>query len=156
MNIEGLAATPAGELLIGFRNPVRDKKSLIVPLNNPRDVVAGKPVKFGEPVRLSLEGRGIRSLDYVAAQQGYLIIAGSHAESGEFRLYRWSGSTTEDPTYVSQVSFAGLQPEAIVSYADEPDRVQVLSDDGTRPIDGDDCKAADASQRRFRSVWVKP
>jgi len=32
LNIEGLCATPDGQLLIGFRNPIPDGKALIAPL----------------------------------------------------------------------------------------------------------------------------
>ncbi|MCX8108771.1 MAG: DUF3616 domain-containing protein, partial [Verrucomicrobiae bacterium] len=41
LNIEGLAATPDGKLLIGFRNPVPGKLALVVPLLNPTEVIAG-------------------------------------------------------------------------------------------------------------------
>lgn len=35
LNIEGLAATPEGTLLIGLRNPLRQGRALLVPLLNP-------------------------------------------------------------------------------------------------------------------------
>jgi hypothetical protein len=57
LNIEGLAATPAGGLLIGFRNPIRRGKALIVPLNNPAGVVEGARADLGDPIELDLEGR---------------------------------------------------------------------------------------------------
>ncbi len=38
-NIEGLAATPEGTLLIGFRNPIPGGAALIVPLKNPNDLI---------------------------------------------------------------------------------------------------------------------
>jgi hypothetical protein len=31
LNIEGLAATPDGQLLIGFRNPLSEGKALLLP-----------------------------------------------------------------------------------------------------------------------------
>ena len=74
LNIEGLAATPAGGLLIGFRNPIRHGKALIVPLNNPASVVEGARAELGDPIELDLEGRGIRSLELVGTT--YLVVAG--------------------------------------------------------------------------------
>lgn len=51
LNIEGLAATPEGYLLIGFRNPLPGGKTLIVPLLNPTEVVTGNQAKLGAPIR---------------------------------------------------------------------------------------------------------
>jgi hypothetical protein len=42
LNIEGLAATPAGELLIGFRNPLPQGKALLLRLKNPAAVQAAR------------------------------------------------------------------------------------------------------------------
>ncbi|SFF27064.1 DUF3616 domain-containing protein [Nitrosomonas sp. Nm166] len=41
LNIEGLTKTPQGNLLIGFRNPIPEGKALLVPLENPQEVIAG-------------------------------------------------------------------------------------------------------------------
>jgi hypothetical protein len=49
LNIEGLAATKDGGLLIGFRSPVRGGKALIVPLGNPQTVLNGERPSFGIP-----------------------------------------------------------------------------------------------------------
>ncbi len=65
-NIEGLARTPNGKLLIGLRNPVVKGKALAVPLDNPDEVLLkGAPPRFGKIVPLSLGGNGIRSIDLV-------------------------------------------------------------------------------------------
>ena len=36
-NIEGLSATPEGQLIIGFRNPIPQRRALLVPLLNPAE-----------------------------------------------------------------------------------------------------------------------
>lgn len=67
LNIEGLTATPEGELLIGFRNPIPDGKALLLPLKNPSDLVKNPDTAkaiFGEPITLDLGGLGIRSIEY--------------------------------------------------------------------------------------------
>ena len=70
LNIEALAATPQGTLMIGFRNPIPDGKALIVPLDNPQQVVAGERAKLGPPIELSLKGLGIRSIEYRESRAG--------------------------------------------------------------------------------------
>lgn len=157
LNIEGLAATPQGTLLIGFRNPIPDGKALIVPLNNPVDVVQGNArAQLGRPILLSLGGLGIRDIEYSEQHHQYFIIAGPYGEEGELKLYRWSGSSTDVPTVIDNVKFAGLQPEALVIYQDIKDKIQVLSDDGNRSLTGAKCKDAPATQQKFRSLWVSP
>ena len=99
LNIEGLAATPSGGLLIGFRNPVPGGRALIVPLDNPAEVIEGKHAKLGKPIVLDLEGLGIRSIDYFEARKEYLIIAGPF-DSGSKKnshLYEWTGSAKDAP-----------------------------------------------------------
>ena len=89
LNIEGLAATPEGGLLIGFRNPLRDGRALVVPLHNPAGIIEGERARLGAPIELDLGRRGIRSIELVGS--AYLIVAGPTADSGTFALYRWSG-----------------------------------------------------------------
>lgn len=88
LNIEGLAATTRGALLIGFRNPTPDGKALIVPLENPEETVAGKEAELGSPILLPLGGLGIRAIEYIADNDNYLIIAGHKSNQREFRIYR--------------------------------------------------------------------
>jgi hypothetical protein len=91
LNIEGLTATPNGELLIGFRNPIPGGKALILPLTNPLDLIQKPETEvnaiFGEPIELDLGGLGIRSIEYWQVYQVYLIIAGAYDGSDQFALY---------------------------------------------------------------------
>jgi len=155
LNIEGLTATPEGGLLIGFRNPIPQGKALVVPLLNPKDVVMGSAkAKLGAPILLSLAGLGIRSIEYSAGRGEYLIVAGPDGVIGPFHLYRWTGSKGDTPVEVPGVSFAGLQPEALIVYPDNANTIEILSDDGTRDIHGVACKDLPVDQRVFRSVRV--
>jgi hypothetical protein len=155
LNIEGLTATPAGGLLIGFRNPIPQGRALIVPIENPEGVVAGKePAKLGSPILLPLSGLGIRSIEYSAARREYLIVAGPDGVTGPFRLYRWAGSSNDVPVEVPGVPFAGLQPEALIVYSEDPNMIEILSDDGTRELSGVACKELPTDQRAFRSLQV--
>jgi hypothetical protein len=155
LNIEGLAATPDGKLLIGFRNPIPGKHALIVPLDNPRQIIEGARARLGAPIELDLDGHGIRDMAYDAARKVYWIVSGSYKSDGKFSLYRWSGDPDTPPQRAKTVDFDDLSPEAIVVYPGEPGRIQFLSDDGSRTIGERECKLADLSQRSFRTAWLR-
>ncbi len=151
LNIEGLAATPDGRLLIGFRNPVPGQRALIVPLENPAEVIEGKRAKLGTPVELDLGGRGIRSIELVGPE--YLIVAGPAADVGTFVLYRWSGRPGDAATPVPAADLGTLRPEALFAVP-QAARVQLLSDDGGVRFAGIECKALPMQRQSFRSLTL--
>ena len=153
LNIEGLAATPNGKLLVGFRNPIPGGLALVVPIENPKRLVKGKKAKFGSPIELDLGGRGIRSIELVGSS--YLMVAGPPADSGSFALYRWSGRFGDAATVVQGIDFKSLHPEALFALPGT-DTVQVLSDDGGVETDGVACKDRDKSKQSFRSTIIRP
>jgi len=53
LNIEGLCATPDHKLLIAFRNPLPQSKALLIPLENPEQVIA---LHLGSPHRVYMLG----------------------------------------------------------------------------------------------------
>jgi hypothetical protein len=154
LNIEGLAATPDGKLLIGFRNPVPGGSALIVPIENPKDLVNGKKAKFGLPITLDLGGRGIRSIE-LGPGSSYLVVAGPVADNGSFVLYRWSGKTGDAARALPHLDFKNLRPEALFAVP-RTDLMQILSDDGGVIMDGKLCKDREKSKQSFRSMAVKP
>lgn len=154
LNIEGLAATPNGHLLLGFRNPVPKGIALIIPIINPMQVLEGQRPQFGEPIRFDLEGMGIRSLEMGAGK--YWIVAGPTNGKGDFRLYEWKDLQSA-PLLRSDILFRDLNPEAFffVGEAATPS-VVILSDDGTRELQGEDCKdLMDPNDKYFRSMGVE-
>jgi hypothetical protein len=155
VEIEGLAATPQGGLLVGFRSPIRGREAFVVPLENPREVIAGERARFGDPLLLGLGGRGIR--DFVLVGTNYFILAGPTNGGGSFRLYTWPGGDAP-AKHIKSVSFAGLHPEAITPLLPgDATRLLVLSDDGKYQIDGCPCgELTDPARRRFRAVVVTP
>jgi hypothetical protein len=156
LNIEGLAATPQGTLLIAFRNPIPGGKALLVPLDNPQEVTRGKAAKLGQPILLPLGGRGIRDILYFEATGSYLIIAGPYDDTGDFKLYRWSGAVAAQPEPLDGLNFEDMHPEALVSYLADKTAIQVISDDGGMPVAGKPCKDSGIppARKSFRSVWV--
>ncbi|MHB1034313.1 MAG: DUF3616 domain-containing protein [Pirellulales bacterium] len=154
LNIEGLAGSPDGSLWIGFRNPIPKGKAILLPLLNPQGILAGEPGKFGTPIELDLGGRGIRNIEYWQQRGFYLIVAGAYDRTKEFDLFHWSGKG--QPTQIPGIAFDDWNPEAIIVYQDQPNRIQVLSDDGECKIDGMPCKKLPSeNQRRFRSGWLE-
>lgn len=146
-NIEGLAATREGALLIGLRNPAPRGKALVVPLLNPAAVVeSGEAARFGEVVELDLGGRAIRSLELVGL--AYLIVAGPMADRGQFTLYQWSGHAQEAPIALLHEDFDEARPEALFAIPGTR-KVQILSDDG-----GSAAKKQPAARQTFRSVTI--
>ncbi len=156
LNIEGLAGTPEGNLLIGFRNPIPKGNALLVPLKNPDKVIMeNEKPKLGKPILLPLNGLGIRSIEYSDSKKAYIIIAGPHNDNGTFQLYQWSGNPSDSPK-LSKVDFQDLHPEAVIIYPEEKSKIQILSDDGSKQINGKNCKDLTSAQdKSFRSMWVE-
>lgn len=151
LNIEGLAATPEGGLLVGFRSPIVAGRALIVPLLNPDGVIEGAAARLGDPLLIDLGGQGIRSISDWRGQ--YLLVAGAAGEGGDSRLFAWAG-LPRSPTPVAGSFLAGLNPEsvAVIPQADG-DRLLLVSDDGTRIVGKRPAKRIkDQSRRPFRAM----
>ncbi|WP_246356694.1 DUF3616 domain-containing protein [Pyxidicoccus fallax] len=154
LNIEGMTAMADGHsLIIGFRSPVPEGKALVVPILNPKEMVRdGERARLGEPKLLDLGGLGIRSLSWWRGR--YLIISGGTASEATSRLFTWRGGD-DAPVEVRDVDLTGLNPEAFFT-PETAEEILLLSDDGSLPLDGVECKKLkDPSRKRFRGVWVR-
>lgn len=156
LNIESLCAV--GETLyIGFRNPIPNGKALIVPVVNPSAVVdEGKPAEFGKPILLDLGGLGLR--DMVWWQDNFVLIAGDFrdrfdARAQASRLFLWNAGSGKPVDL--KIDFGDLNPEALVLFAGQSDRLLILSDDGARKVGNMATKDLEESKQSFRSVWVQ-
>lgn len=157
INIEGLAAARDGKLWVAFRNPVPERRALLVPIENPRHVIEGSRAKLGAPALLDLGGLGVRSIEYVAERKSFVIVAGSATDGERFELYDWSGNSADVPRRLSVDLPRDFTPEALACHAGtSPLRLLVLSDDGERKHQGVDCKdLSDAEQMNFRSTVLR-
>lgn len=153
-NIEALAATPEGTLLIGFRSPIPRGRALIATLRNPSAVIAGQPPEFGEPLLLNLGGLGLR--DICATTNGYYLLAGPADGAVESQLYFWAGGGAA-PRLIPDARFSKSNPEGIcyLDFGNGSDYL-ILSDDGTRKISGKECKTLPEAQRQFRAYRFTP
>jgi hypothetical protein len=150
LNIEGLAMTPNGGVLVGFRNPLHEGRALVVPLDNPAQMIEGERAKLGTPIELDLGGRGIRSMELVGSS--YLIVAGPTADEGTFALYRWSGKREDAPVPLN-ADLRDLRPEGLFAIPGTSS-VQLLSDDGGIRIDGAECKSLPMTRQAFRAMTL--
>ena len=150
--IEGLAATPTGGLLIGFRNPLFEGRAIVLPLDNPAEVINGDHAQFGTPYEFDFGGRGIRSMERVG--DSYLIVAGPIADAGTFALYRWSGTRGDAPKQL-HVDLGTLRPEALIAIPNT-NQVQLFSDDGGVETDGVACKDLEFAKQSFRTLIFTP
>lgn len=152
LNLEGMTARREGGVWVGFRNPLPEGKALIVPLLNPEQLIRGEKAALGEPQLLDLGGYGVRAISAHAGR--YLILAGAFDGTPGSRMYAWDGMGTL--SVVASSTLTGLNGEGFFSRDSERERVLVLSDDGSVPIDGTECKRLKATeQKRFRARWVK-
>jgi hypothetical protein len=148
LNIEGLSARADGSVLIGFRSPIENGKTLLLPLLNPQKVIEGERAKFGDMIELDLDGLGVR--DITLDGDRFLIVAGEHHSGKRFELFSWDG--TGGASKVKGTKFGKLNPEAIFRFpADAPGVFQILSDDSGEEINGKDCGDLSPSKRRFRA-----
>jgi hypothetical protein len=150
-NIEGLAATPDGHLLIGFRNPPLEGRAIAVTLENPDGLIRGEKAKFGAAFTLDLGGHGIRSIERIGDR--YVIVAGPSGKGSDFVIYTWSGGD-DAPVPIRQTDLDGLSPESLFELEDSHD-VYLLSDDGDVKIDGRKCKKVPVEKKSFRGMPLK-
>lgn len=102
LNIEGITWDPARErLLLGLRSPVVDNQALIVPLKlrDPLGPFTTDNLDLGATIRLTLDGNGIRDIQYDLRSNSFFIISGAaqHHEKKEveFALWTWNGDSDQ-------------------------------------------------------------
>jgi hypothetical protein len=150
LNIEGLTARAGGGVFIGLRNPTFEGKALVFALMNPEQVVQGATAQLGDPILLDLGGLGVRSLSFWRGR--YLLVAGHFTDGVPSRLYVWDGRGA--PAWLEHLEFRNFNPEGFFT-PDSRSDILLLSDDGSIPIGGVECKRLDdPAQKRFRGRWL--
>ena len=153
LNIEGLADTADGHLLLGFRNPLKDGKAVVLPITNPAGLMVGNGARpaFGSPALLELGGRGIRSMERVG--NVYWIVAGPIGDVGSFALYAWDGAPTHPPALAPIALPAQFNAEALFALPGTG-QAMLLSDDGALRVDGTRCDQLGKATQRFRALRI--
>jgi hypothetical protein len=137
MNVEGLNFDKAQQrLLIGFREPTIDGKSLILAVENPRGLFErGESARFSyTPILLDLQGGGIRGLTYDPILGSFLIVNEITGDDGRTysQLWSWSGNPADRPEAVALpgiVNLNNVEAVASVRINAEP-RLVIMSDEG--------------------------
>lgn len=151
LNIEGLAATLDGHLLVGLRGPLTaGGAARVVRIRNPLALVGLAPAGVTPHAELvgslNLGGRGIRSMERIGSgKHRYLIVAGPVQDSGAAPSLFWWGDTGVVIPGPS-APLVGLNPEALVR--ESLRRVEILGDNG------DACSDESANPRWFHSLFV--
>jgi hypothetical protein len=121
---------------------------------NPAELVtdADARARFGPPLRLDLDGRGIR--DMVQRDGAYYIIAGAYDSADRFELYSWDGQ--QNVHLLHRWEKHSMNPEAILALPGKPELL-ILTDEGSKKGEGArPCKELPPANRQFRGVLVSP
>jgi hypothetical protein len=156
MNIEALSIAPdQGGLLIGFRNPLKRGKALVLHLKNPDALLAnsGEKARFSTPFYIDLGGLGLRSMAYNPTRKAFFIIAGPEGNGGPFKLYKWDGMHDHSPVFLRSLKHGkGSYPEALLIHEHQ---LQVLNDEGRRRISKRRCKTVSKDKKGFSEQWYQ-
>lgn len=139
-SLEGLATAPSG-LWLGLRAPLVDGHALLIELSDPSGTATAHP-----PLRLDLDGRGIRALENDG--DGLLVVAGPPGDAGTFAMFRRGA---EGDLTALDVDLGTLRPEGLVAVGE---RYLLLSDDGGLDRGGTRCKDLPAEARQARTAWL--
>ena len=119
LNIEGMAYDPNNErLLLGLRSPFVGSQAVLVPLKliNLLAPLSSNNLKVDQPsvITLSLDGQGVRDINYDAHSKSFLIISGSPGTEKKtyFGLWEWSGNATDQPRRITKLD-EKYKPEGI-------------------------------------------
>jgi hypothetical protein len=136
INIEGLNFDPVNQrLLLGFREPLVDGKSMVVKISNPAGIFErGEAPEFSDVALLDLQGGGIRSLSYDPVLNTFLIVNEISGHEGKLysQLWSWSGDPDAQPEPVALPEIINLHNvESIDSITiNGESRLLIMSDEG--------------------------
>jgi Protein of unknown function (DUF3616) len=157
LNIEGMASTPEGHLVVGFRNPIPRDRALLVRIENPGDVVAGTSrARVAAGRLLDLGGRGVRAFE-PAGDGTYYLLAGAFDDTRNFALFSWDGFSSAPTLILDGTSLNDLNPEELIASKDTLGAVAVrlFSDDGDALVGAKKCKKVDPAVKSFRATTLQ-
>ena len=129
------------KLLLGFRTPLIDGKSMLIAIENPEGIFErNEPPKIAHDVTLlDLNGGGIRSLDYDSRLDGYLMVNEVVGEDDKrhSQLWFWKGDADQKPRPIALPEIINLKNVESVApiTVNGKDRLLLLSDDGNAKKD---------------------
>ncbi len=144
VNIEGLAYDPVkNRLLLGFRDPEFSDKSMVLYIDNPKEMFAeNAQPNFTDVAFLDIKGGGIRSLNYDPVQKAFVLTNEVKDEKGKKfpQFWVWSGEPNAAPKSIDLPNMNLMtNVEAVDSVKiNGQNRLIFMSDDGdaTKNIGG--------------------
>ena len=136
INIEGLLYDrKQNRLLLGFREPMINELSMIVVIDNPKDLFENKAApRFSDAIFLNLNGGGIRALSYDPVLDTYLIVneITGYEDNTYSQLWSWNGNPHNEPEPIALPDIINLNNvESIDSVTiDGESRLMIMSDEG--------------------------
>lgn len=125
LNIEGVAWDPKqGRLLLGLRSPQIGGNAVIVPIafQNPNGPFSiDNLTAASHTIQLSLEGLGIRDIQFDTRLDSFLIIVGApehHDKKLGFKLWQWNGESTSPDSGLQALTDLDVQmkPEGVTHF----------------------------------------
>ncbi len=136
ISIEGLSMDHKNEtLLVGLKSPVIEGKAIIIGIENAKEVTLGKEKpRFSKPIKLNLNGLGIRGMSYDSTKDGYWIIAGgSNERNFNFQLWFWDRKKST-ATFVKNHPYIGYgEGITLINKGSEKSAVLIVEDNGIKP-----------------------
>ncbi|MDO4231658.1 MAG: DUF3616 domain-containing protein [Lautropia sp.] len=112
-NIEGMSYDQEkGHLLLGFREPVVNGKTMILAIGNPDAMFTQKAApQFVDAYFLDMKGNGIRGMSWDAAQKRYLLTNEIRNAAGKNRshLWSWNGNADSAPVDITPPAFKEMK-----------------------------------------------
>lgn len=169
LSIEGIAAMPNGNLLIGLRSPTNpsvgsptSRQAIAVELVDPLKAITTNHASLGNVYLWQFAGAGVRDLAYDVPKHRVLILSGPPGPGETFTIWTWDGSAVAQPSQalnlskyksIAKILKDGGAPEGL---AIDSDRLWIVFDEGRRSVSGKDCKdlASDSPKKTFRAVSI--
>ncbi|MDO5069632.1 MAG: DUF5706 domain-containing protein [Neisseria zoodegmatis] len=144
INIEGLAYDPTkNRLLLGFRDPEFSDKSMILYIDNPKEMFEKKAKpNFVDVAFLDIKGGGIRSINYDAVLKSFILTNEVKDEKGKKfpQFWLWNGEPASEAKPIDLPNMNHMtNVEAVDSVkVNGQNRLIFMSDDGdaTKNIGG--------------------
>lgn len=139
LNVEGLAWSPEGHLLVGLRAPTvtesrprphgGQEDAVVLRVRNPADLFSGQPADLADTVKLDLRGQGIRGIAFDPARRCWWLLSGlspalTHPATAPWGLWRWDGRG--EPVPVPLPSAVELREPTAVAVAEDPPADRLL------------------------------
>jgi hypothetical protein len=148
INVEGLSFDPLNPdgLIIGLRSPLCSKSFGLPELGEGLSLRNGRAIMFRidqpfdaepnyEPVRLDLNGHGIRGMEYIPDLKGFIVIGGPVEKANDYSLWFYS-----DKGELSSLSIPGFEklcrPESVAEFSIKGDKaIVILSEEAGEACD---------------------